>query len=348
MNVRFATDEEINTWDARLTSNPDGGNVFQMTEVAETKRKNGWTPRYLQLDSRAVTILEKKVPFLGLYWYLPKGPGVSSLADLDTIVESLKPFAAGRGVFCIKVEPELLEEAATHEHLTAKGLIKTPAVQPNVSTVLIDLTPSLEEVMAALNQKGRHAIRRAERDGVVTKAVDLTDESMRQMFDLLNETAAGRFETSVRPFEYYKQFWMSLVTNGHGQLFFAYVDDRLVASAFCMLLGTKGLYKDGASVRERTVYGASHLLQWRAIEWMKHHGATVYDFCGAPHSSVITDESNHFYGIGRFKTSFNKHVTDYIGCYDIPVSPTKYALWQKLGQRLAISLSYRLKHRQWF
>jgi lipid II:glycine glycyltransferase (peptidoglycan interpeptide bridge formation enzyme) len=300
------------------------------------------------LDSRAITVLEKHVPLLGRYWYLPKGPGVIDDSDLDATIAALKPFAAQQGVFCIKIEPELLETPELQESLAAQGFVKTGHVQPNSSTVLVDLTPSLEEIMAGLNQKGRHAIRRAERDGVVAKAVDLTDETMRQMFDLLNETAVGRFETSVRSFDYYKQFWTSLVENDHGQLFFAYVDDRLVASAFCMLLGTKGLYKDGASVRERTVYGASHLLQWRVIEWMKDHGATVYDFCGAPHSSVITDESQHFYGMGRFKTSFNKHVTDYIGCYDIPVNERSYRFWQKIGQRLTISLSYRIKHRQWF
>jgi lipid II:glycine glycyltransferase (peptidoglycan interpeptide bridge formation enzyme) len=348
MTFRFATDDEKRQWDERIAANPDGGNVFQMQEVAETKRKNGWRPRYILSETLAITVLEKHVPLLGTYWYLPKGPGIVDKLGLDTAIDEIRQFASKNGVFCIKIEPELLESSELAEHMAAHGLVKTAAVQPNVSTVLLDLSPSLDEIMAGLNQKGRHAIRRAERDGVITKAMPLTEESMRQMFDLLNETAAGRFESSVRSFDYYRQFWTSLADAGHGQLFFAYVDDRLVAGAFCMLLGAKSLYKDGASVRERTVYGASHLLQWHAIQWMKEHGALVYDFCGAPHSSAITDENNAFYGIGRFKTSFNKHVTDYIGCYDIPVRPFAYRLWQQIGQRLAISLSYRLKHRQWF
>lgn len=348
MNARFATPEEIAQWDERLIANPDNGNVFQTIEVAETKRKNGWAPRYIISGAKAITVLEKHVPILGNYWYVPKGPGVRDADDLEAEIILLKDLAGRAGVFCIKIEPELLEGSALHARLSALGLVKTPAVQPNVSTVLLDLSPSLDEIMASLNQKGRHAIRRAERDGAIAKAVGLTEDNMKQMFDLLNETAAGRFESSVRSYEYYKQFWSRLVENGHGQLFFAYVGDRVVAGAFCMLLGTKSLYKDGASIREKTIYGASHLLQWRAIEWMKDHGALLYDFCGAPHSSVITDEKHPFYGIGRFKTSFNKHVTDYIGCYDIPVRSIQYKLWQKFGQRIAISLSYRLKHRQWF
>jgi len=101
-------------------------------------------------------------------------------------------------------------------------------------------------------------------------------------------------------------------------------------------------------MRAKTVYGASHLLQWEVIKWMKDRGVESYDLCGAPHSSRIDDATGSFYGIGRFKTSFNKHVTDYVGCYDMVVRPQAYKLWQRIGQRVTISLHYRLKHDQWF
>src|SRR5690606_24658912 len=100
MNARFATPDETASWDDLLVANPDKGNVFQTTEVAETKRKNSWTPRYVMVGSRAITVLEKSVPFLGNYWYLPKGPGVADQADLDEIITSLSAFAKKHGVFC--------------------------------------------------------------------------------------------------------------------------------------------------------------------------------------------------------------------------------------------------------
>lgn len=348
MTTRFATAEEITQWDDLLAKNPDGGNVFQSVEVAETKRLNGWTPRYVVLGNLHVTVLEKHALPFGCYWYLPKGPGVGSFTELTDLLPELTKFAKSQGVFAIKLEPEILESTEAHAGLTSEGLVRTPAVQPNSSTVLIDLSPDLDTIMKDLNQKGRHAIHRAERDGVIAKPVELTEVNMRIMYNLLSDTAAGRFESSLRSYEYYRAFWRSFAETGHGSLFFAYVGDQVVASAYCIYLGHKGLYKDGASVRERTVYGASHLLQWRVIEWMKERGVTSYDLCGAPHSSRIGDESHPFYGIGRFKTSFNKSVTDYVGCYDLPVNTAIYKLWQKFGQRVAVSLSYRLHHRQWF
>lgn len=348
MDTRFASPEEIARWNELLAQNPDGGNVFQSTALAETKRQSDWCPRYVIIDSIAVTILEKSVFSHGKFWYLPKGPGVTSVETLLPLLPELKSFAASHGVFAIKLEPEILETDDAHTALRAEGLIRTRAVQPNSSTVIIDLSPDLDTVMASFNQKGRHALKRAERDGVSTSAVPLTDENMRIMFDLLSRTAAGRFDTSLRDYDYYKAFWQRFALDDHGGLFFAYFNGEVVAAAYCMYLGHKGLYKDGASLREKVTYGASHLLQWEVMKWMKDHGVESYDLCGAPHSSAIKDEANPFYGIGRFKTSFNKHVTDYVGCYDLVVNPRVYTRWQKFGQRLAFSLSWRLKKRQWF
>ena len=347
MPVRDAQPKEIARWDELLTQNPDGGNVFQAREMAETKRLGGWTPRYLIIDDIAVTVLEKHVPIIGNFWYLPKGPGISTVDTLLSLLPDLKTFAASHGVFAVKCEPEIIESEETHRVLIREGLVPTSPVQPNNSTVLLDLQPSLDTVLANLNQKGRHAIHRAERDGVRAMQVETNDANMRIMYDLLTSTAEGRFESSLRSYDYYREFWTSYAKNGHGALFFAEYDGQIVAAAYCLTLGTKGLYKDGASVRERTAYGASHLLQWEIIKWMKSLGVTTYDFCGAPHSSRINDESHPFYGVGRFKTSFNKHVTDYIGCYDLIVNPRAYRRWQRIGQRLTISLSWRLKHRQW-
>lgn len=336
------------TWNEQLIANPDRGNVFQMKEMAETKRRGGWTPRYERIGDVAMTILEKNVPLLGKYWYIPKGPGVMTVEDLQKILPNLRRLAHRNGAFVVKIEPEILETDAAKQQLATEGLIPTAPVQPNASTVIIDLSPDLETVLASLNQKGRHALKRAERDGVTAAPVDLTEENMRTMFNLLTETASGRFETSVRDFEYYREFWRSYVQSGHGQLFFAHYEGRLVAAAFCLYLGRKGLYKDGASIREKTAYGASHLLQWEVIKWMKSRGVTSYDLCGAPHSSEVKNESNKFYGIGRFKTSFNKHVTDYVGCYDLPVHPLAYKVWRLIGRRIVVSLTWRLKHQQWF
>lgn len=346
MTIRFANKSETAEWNTHILTNPDGGNVFQSYELAKHKILSGWQPRFVVASELSITILEKHVIGLGRFWYLPKGPGVATVHQLDDILPALKDFAAQKGVFMVKIEPELKKTSETAASLLKLGLVKTRPIQPNFSTVLLDTSPDLDTIMKNLNQKGRHAIKRAERDGVHAELVSATDENCRIMYKLLAGTAAGQFQ--IRSYNYYKKFWQRFESAGYGQLFFAYYQDNVVAGAYAIAYGRKGTYKDGASIRERTAYGASHLLQWRVIEWMKERNVTTHDLCGTPPSDQITNADHPHYGLGRFKTSFNKEVTDYIGAYDIVIKPTQYKIWQRIGERLALRLHRQFHHESWY
>lgn len=346
MITRFAHPDEIKQWDDHVLANPDAGNVFQGLEFAEQKQRGGWTPRYVMANKLAITILEKSIIGLGKLWYLPKGPGITSVRELDDILADLKAFARQNGVFTIKIEPELIDSPETRTDLLKLGLTKVSPIQPNFSTVTLNISDDLTAVMASLNQKGRHAINRAKRDGVTVQQVESNDDNCKLMYRLLSDTAAGSFR--IRHYDYYKSFWQRYAKADQGQLFFAYVDNQIVAGAYAITFGSKSTYKDGASIRERTVYGASHLLQWHVIEWAKNKGSMIHDFCGSPPSSEIKNPEHPHYGIGRFKTSFNKEVTDYIGAWDIIIRPTTYKLWAKFGERIMLRLHNQLHHENWY
>ncbi|HZJ34790.1 MAG TPA: peptidoglycan bridge formation glycyltransferase FemA/FemB family protein [Candidatus Angelobacter sp.] len=342
--IRFATQQEISEWNKYIIANPDGGNVFASYEFAMQKEAGGYKAHFVFANDLAVTILEKNAPILGKLWYLPKGPGVTSAKELWVVLESLKPFAEKHGVFAIRIESELNRDQ--QPTLTRHGLIKSRPIIPNPSTITIDISDNLETIMTNLPQKGRHAIRRAERDGVTTKLVESTDKNCKIMFDLLSETAEGQF--GIRSYDYYRTFWQRFESAGYGQLFFAYYENQVVAGAYAMVYGAKSTYKDGASIRKRDVYGASHLLQWRVIEWAKSHGAKLHDFCGSPPSDEIGNPNHKHYGIGLFKTAFNKTVTDYIGCYDLVINPTIYKIWTKFSEKVARRLHYYKHHDSYY
>lgn len=338
MSVRYATIDEVAHWDDFILSQ-NGGNIFASKTYGEIKKHGGYTPRYIMVGAFAVSVLEKNTP-LGRWWYLPKGPLVGSPKELLSIIKSLTPFARSKGIFMIKIESEL--DASCEADLTKAGMLKAKPVIPNASTITLDISPAHDALLASLPQKGRHAIKRAERDGVMIKAVDTRDEHCKTMYALLSETAEGRF--GLRPYSYYERYWRLFAEAGQGQLFFAEFEGRVVAGAYAMVYGEKSTYKDGASVRDRTAYGASHLLQWHVITWAKEHGARLHDFCGSPPSDRINDESHPHYGIGRFKQSFSKQVVDYIGCYDVVIQPTAYRLWRNIGERVAHKLFYLRRH----
>lgn len=337
MTVRYATEEEIARWDELIIQNPDGGNVFSSREYAEIKRLTDYSPLYLIAENIAVTVLEKSTPPLGKLWYLPKGPGVTSTKQLFDLLAGLKPLAKKAGVFAVRIESEL--DRSSRPTLERHGMKKASPIIPNPSTITIDISPNIDDILTTLPQKGRHAIRRAGRDGVTVEQVPVTEKNAQHMYRLLSETAEGQF--GIRSYDYYKTFWQTFAEAKLGQLFFAYFEGKVVAGAYAMVLGEKSTYKDGASVRQRTAYGASHLLQWNVIEWAKSQGALVHDFCGSPPSDEITNPDHPHYGVGLFKLSFSKHVVDYIGCYDYIISHTRYNAWTKIGERVHRHLYYK-------
>jgi lipid II:glycine glycyltransferase (peptidoglycan interpeptide bridge formation enzyme) len=343
MNVRFADDAEVKNWNKHILSNPDGGNFVQGYEFAQQKKLAGWTIRYIMIGSVAMTVMEKSIPSLGKVWYAPKGPGVAALAQLKQLEKPLTDFARKQGVFTIKIEPELPHTTS----LRGLGLTKTRPVQQNYATVLVDTSPDLETIMKNLPQKGRHAIRRAERDGVTVKKVPATDENCRAMYTLFKETAEDA-QFGIRPYEYYKTFYQRYEAAGLGQLFFAEFEGQIVAGAYALHFGKKSTYKDGASIRKRTAYGASHLLQWHVITWAKEHGSKIHDLCGAPPIAHSKDPNHPYYGIGLFKTSFNKEITEYVGAYEIPVQPTKSKLWTKYIEKAIRRIYYKKHHESYY
>lgn len=344
MIIRFAEDTEIAQWDQHVIANPDGGNFLQGMQFAEQKKAGGWRARFLFIDTLSVMILEKRVFGLGRIWYVPKGPGVQTAEQLGAIIGPLRDFASSGRIFAIKIEPELLKTEQNVAALTSFKLQPCQPIQPNFSTIVLDLHSDLETVMASLPQNGRYAINRAVRDGVTVEPVRASNINCKIMYDLLLATAQGA-KFGIRSFEYYEDYWRRFETAGQGQMFFAMYQGKVVACAYAVIYGSKSTYKDGASVREREAYGASHLLQWHVIQWAKSRGSVSHDLCGAPPVEEVSNKEHPHYGIGLFKRSFSPNIIQYVGCYEITVRSFAHFIWRKIGEKITRRL-YASKHHE--
>jgi lipid II:glycine glycyltransferase (peptidoglycan interpeptide bridge formation enzyme) len=148
------------------------------------------------------------------------------------------------------------------------------------------------------------------------------------------DTVNAKGSMPLRSYEYYAQFWDEFCNRGQGRFFFAYEDGKPSVGAFVINYGAKATYKDGGSTQNRKQYGDSHLVQWAAIRRMQELGCTEYDFCGTPPAAQIKDKAHNLYGMGMFKTSFTKTVTDFVGCHDYVLAPVRHALWVKGAERI--------------
>jgi len=341
--MRFATETEIEKWDELVKANPDGGNTLQCAAFAQVKQAAGWAPQFVihEIDSIdvAVLYLEKFVFGLGKLWYAPKGPGVANANQLQEVARDLK--ANAKGVFAVKLEPDLISGSVRSEDLETFGLKKVRNIQYNWATVLVDLAPSEEEIINSFRQKTRYNIRLAERKGVTVEAVEATQYNLAIMYELMAITTkrAGVF---LRSSNYFYDFWQRHAQAGCGQLFLARYEGQVVAGAFVTYLGHKALYKDGGSSRDHANVQAPYAMQWFIMKWLKDKGIMEYDLHGTPPADKIDDPSHPLHGLARFKTGFNEHITEYIGTYDLPLS-SKYVVWVKYGERLATAYDHRVK-----
>lgn len=354
--ARFATEEEICTWDNHVIANPNGGNLLQSASFASVKAKHGWKPLHLVYEGTTVLegesasftsynlILEKNVPTLGKVWYMIKGPDVHTAEEIPAILEANKKFIEENklGVFLIKIEPDILSDAQTNALLAKAGLKKSFNIQPNDSTAILDTDKSEEEVLKSLHSRGRNAVRRSAREGCEVERVELTEENMKKMYALMDTVGQGTANVHLRPYDYYRDFWTTFENAGQGRLYFTYEDGEPSVGAYVIRYGDKGTYKDGGSKPRRKQYGDSHQVQWTALtDLMKEFGIKSYDFCGTPPKDQLKNKDHHYYGLGLFKTSFTKEVIDYVGVWDQVLSPAKYQVWNRLAEKVLRGLWVR-------
>lgn len=347
--VRWATAREIAEWDTLLAAAPQGGYVLQAQPFALTKSTVGWRPLHLIADDRRpILVLERTVFPLGRLWYAPKGPVSSSARDLGRLLPGIRARAAERHAFLVTVEPEL--PLGDEDEIRALGLVKSHDIQMATSTILVPLEGrDLDEMLAHISPKMRHGIRKAERSGVETSEVPVTEDTMRAMHSLLVETAhAAHFPT--RSYAYYSTFWSDYAAAGEGHMFFARHEGDVVTAAYVVLLGKRAYYKDGASHRSRSAYGTSDALQWHILTWLRtaHPEVTSYDLMGCPPSAEIENPDHPLYGVGFFKHKISKNVVDYTGGYDLVLGPRRRKVWEAGGRRVALALSWRLHHHTFY
>lgn len=351
MNPQFIT--SANTWDASLKELPSP-HVLQSWAWGEFKSRWGWQPtRLLWVAANgkpqaAAQILRRSIPKTP--WcmlYVSKGPiwDYTNQPLITQILAYLQDYAAQQKAFFIKIDPdipwafepteEIFDSAgqAIKNLFQQRGWVYAKQQIQFKNTVLLNLTPSEDELLAKMKSKWRYNIRLAKRKGVTIKQAKTTDL---ESFYTLYLSTAQRDGFLIRPKAYYLDLWQQYLqlSQQPATLLLATVNDKLVAGLMLFYFGTTAWYMYGASLNEYRQTMPNHLLQWEAIKTAKARGCVTYDMWGAPD---VFDESDSMWGVYRFKKGFAGITRQGLGAYDYPVSPLKYKLYsQALPKILAL------------
>ena len=294
--------------------------------------------------------------------YAPKGPLLAWTNESlkNRVLNDLHSFARKDGAIFLKADPDVVlgtgipsgeDNLIDHggqmvmAELKQRGWGYSPDQIQFKNTVLIDLTPAEEELLARMKQKTRYNIRLAEKKGVIWRVGNQGDFGM--LYKMYAETSV-RDGFIIRDESYYQTVWQTFTANASSSIsnlqspltnsqlpsaepLIAEVNHEPVAAIFVFYFAGGAYYVYGMSRNAHREKMATYLLQWQAIRRAKAKGCTTYDLWGAPD---VFEESDSMWGVYRFKEGLGGKVVRTLGAWDFAPNPLWYKLYSEVIPRV--------------
>ncbi len=335
--------EQRHQWDAFAAESPSG-HLLQSWGWGELKASVGWYPLRLalwdterqQIVAAAQVLCRTAAHFplrFGHLAYIPKGPVLdwSNQAEVSIIPKffsQLYHYLRKHGALALQVE--LAHEVGGQDSIKIAQCMDAMHFQPvqpiqPLRTIVLDLVPGEDTLLARMKEKWRYNIRLAERKGVSVR-VARTVEDVRDWYNIL-QTTSIRDKFGIHTCEYYLRAWQIFAPRNQARLFLADYNGQLLAGIFVGLMAKQAIYLYGASSNEQRQMMPNYLLHWEAIRWAKREGATIYDFWGIPETD---DQDEAMAGVYRFKSGWGGRVVRFLGNYEYVYHPLAMHLVRKV------------------
>lgn len=279
--------------------------------------------------------------------YAPKGPLLDWTNESlrNHVLNDLQSFARKQGAIFLKMDPDVVlgkgipsskSDVIDHGGQAVMSALKRMGWRYSSdqiqfkNTVLIDLAPSEEEMLAHMKQKTRYNIRLAEKKGLTLRVGTPQDFGM--LYKMYAETSV-RDGFVIRDEGYYQTVWKLFMDSIEPacEPLIAEVDHEPVAAIFVFYFAGRAYYVYGMSRDIHREKMPTHLLQWEAMKRAKAKGCTVYDLWGAPD---VFDESDSMWGVYRFKEGLGGEIVRTLGAWDFAPNPFWYKLYSEVIPRL--------------
>jgi lipid II:glycine glycyltransferase (peptidoglycan interpeptide bridge formation enzyme) len=279
--------------------------------------------------------------------YSPKGPLLDwTNESLRTcVLNDLQSFATKQGAIFLKMDPDIVLGTGVpqgeDEVVDANGQLVMNELKRRgwgyasdqiqfKNTVVIDLNPTEEEMLARMKQKTRYNIRLAEKKSVSLRVG--TKEDLPMLYTMYAETSV-RDGFVIRDDGYYQSVWNLFMNSSEPtcEPLIAEVDGEPVAAIFAFYYAERAYYVYGMSRNVHREKMPTYLLQWEAMQRAKAKGCSTYDLWGAPE---VFDESDSMWGVYRFKEGLGGKVVRTLGAWDFAPSPLWYKLYSEVIPRV--------------
>jgi lipid II:glycine glycyltransferase (peptidoglycan interpeptide bridge formation enzyme) len=311
--------------------------VLQSWAWGELKARFGWAVQRVAVEGACAQVLYRSVPGgLGTIAYVPKGPLVNyeDATSAQILLAAIEPLARQRRAICLKIEPDLEDDPALSQSLRTMGFRPSPqAIQPR-RTILVDLGPEPDGILAAMKQKTRYNVRLAARRNVTVRR---GTEADLPAFYRLMEATAQRDGFGIHTEAYYEMAYRLFMPLDRACLLLAEYQGELLAGLTAFALetaqGGTACYMYGASSDHHRNLMPTYLLQWEAMLWARETGCRTYDLWGVPDrgeevlEADFSGRSDGLWGVYRFKRGFGGRLVRTTGAWDLVYAPLRYRLY---------------------
>lgn len=203
------------------------------------------------------------------------------------------------------VEPDWL--LRTGDALRKSGFRQCEPERTYTSTLLLDLEPSEEELMAGLHKSARRNIRDAAKFPVVLETAD--SDAVAERLQQLDDETRQRTGGARRKMDWPSMIRMTAENPHLSRVSVLKRTDRegpeaLLAYAWCCMQGDVAEYSESGSARVQDLkVSTSYLLLWDLICWARRNGARYFDLGGVTGGTLGTTDP--LGGISDFKRRFS-------------------------------------------
>ncbi len=333
----------IPEWDRFLSQYPNT-HLLQTSAWGELKSAFGWQVAHVIAGNIGSQVLFRRLPLGFSLAYIPKGP-LGANGDWEELWPALDALCRERRAVFLKVEPDLWQEKADDLWGGAPppGFRLSPqAIQP-LRTLVVDLRPDEETILAHMKQKTRYNIRLAAKKDVVVHPSDDVDT-----FCSLMDITGERAEFGVHSPEYYHRAYEIFHPLGQCELLQAEYQGLPLAALMVFAYGERSWYLYGASSGRERSRMPTYLLQWEAMRWAKERCCREYDLWGVPDyeeeelETDFTQRSDELWGVYRFKRGFGGELLRDAGPWDRVYNPILYTFYRWWMRRSSMRASARV------
>ncbi len=310
---------------------PDGG-FLQSEEWRALEEREGSYTAHFEGEGLWANVIERRLPIIGKYWYVPRGPilqqsaisnqqsAVSGQRSAKNVWEEMLQEAKKQGVGWVRVEPKDEGELAViREWSKLHGVRRALHDMQPREILVVDISKSEEEILAGMKAKTRYNVRLAEKRGV-SVSLERDEAAIRELLRMIQETAK-RNGIAAHSEKHYRTFFETFPRESL-ELLVARHKGKALAAILVSFFGDTATYLHGASSNDDRGCMAPFLLQFRAIQEARRRGCTRYDMGGVD----TTGTRPTLAGVTRFKRGFAESVktVQYPGSYDRVLIPSRF------------------------